>query len=72
MRTGLMPKGLDGADHPETSIMIESQNLCRNDFAVVCRQIDIIRFQDEIPDCKRQSIGINNDGMTLAFGSERP
>ena len=43
--------GLDSADHPENSIMIVSQNLCRNDFAVVRRQIDALRFQDEIPDC---------------------
>ena len=47
----LNAQGLDGADHPETSIMIVSRNLCQNDFAVVCRQIDDIRFQDEIPDC---------------------
>ena len=46
----LNAQGLDGADHPETGIMILSQYLCRNDSAVVRRQIDALRFQDEIPD----------------------
>ena len=47
----LNAQGLDGADHPETSILIASQDLCRNDFAVVRRQIDALRLEDEMPNC---------------------
>ena len=45
----LHAQGLDGADHPETSILIVSQDLCRNDFVVVRRQIDALRLEDEMP-----------------------